>query len=186
MKCSKCAEENIIKANYCQKCGNKFSDKEKEKAYNKTVYGKYDLFKKWYSRLSLEAFTSHIIFKIASLVIILAVGIYTLLTIGINTKILNSDDYEIFYNEKEAVYYLLVDDKLDEVNVYLYKPNRLSNLNIVHYDNDDNVLDEVNYEDNKEIILKTYNDDYYVLESKYSNNKMENLKVIVYKEGDIY
>ncbi len=185
MKCSKCRCKNIVKANYCKSCKYKFTDKEKEKAYNKTLFGKVEFIEKWYSRLTLQAITGHIAFKICSILFILMIGIYTLFTMGITTKILDSKDYKIYYNKNLKEYYLLVDSSLSEVDVNLYKPNRLKNLNVLHYDSNNKLLEKISERDNKNIILKTYNDDYYVLESKYSNKKMDKIKVIVYKESDI-
>ena len=42
MKCHKCKSENILKANFCQECGEKFTSKEKEEAYKREVH-KYDV-----------------------------------------------------------------------------------------------------------------------------------------------
>lgn len=185
MKCSKCGCNNIIKASYCKDCNNKFTDKEKDIAYKKTFISKLENVETWYKRLTLSNITGNIIFKIASLIIILVIGIYTVITMGINTKILDSNDYQIFYNKNEKEYYLLVDNNLDEVNINLYKPNRLEELSIIHYNNENEVIDEINYENNKSIILNTYDNDYYVLKSKYKGNNTDDLKVIVYKEKDV-
>jgi hypothetical protein len=46
MKCSKCGNENIIKACYCSGCANEFSEKERKDAYNKTIYGKIEKLEK--------------------------------------------------------------------------------------------------------------------------------------------
>lgn len=185
MKCSKCGCENIIKANYCKECKNKFTKEEREKAYNKTLFGKIELIEKWYSRLTLQEITGHIVFKICSIGVILVIGIYMLFTMGITTKILDSNDYKIYYNETLKEYNLLVDSSMNEVDINLYKPNRLKELNILHYDTDNELLEKLEYKEDEDIVLNTYDNDYYVLESKYSNNKSEKIKVIVYKESDI-
>lgn len=182
MNCSKCASKNIIKANYCQKCGYKFTEEEKKNAYKKTLFYKLEMIEKWYNHLTLSTITGNIFFKIGSILIILFVGIYLLLTVGINTKILDSKEYKIFYNEKDNVYYLLTSDDKEEINVNLYKPNRLKELSIEHYDSYGDLINKVNVQDN--IILKSYNDDYYVFRSKY-DDKEEEMKVIVYKENEV-
>ena len=42
MLCKKCNTENLLKADYCQSCGNIFTQEEKDAAYEKTIFGKYE------------------------------------------------------------------------------------------------------------------------------------------------
>lgn len=183
MKCSKCRCNNIVKANYCKSCKHKFSEEEKERAYSKTIFGKIEFIEKWYSRLTLQAVTGHIAFKVGSILLILFIGLYTLFTMGITTKILDSKDYKIYYNKELKEYYLLVDESLLQVDVNLYRPNRLKKLNVLHYDANGKLLEKFSDTEDKNIVLKTYNEDYYVLESKYANKKTDKIKVIVYKKS---
>ena len=185
MKCNKCKNENILKANYCQKCGEKFTDKEKEEAYNKTIFGKIDFIKKIKDIATLNVITGNIIFKIASLLIVLGIGIYFLLKMGINTKILNSNDYQIFYNENAKEYYLLVDDSKDSIELKLYRPNRTKNLTIYTYDLNDEEKDKKEVTKDDKIILNTYKDDYHIIKTEYSNKKKDNLKLYIYHKSDI-
>ena len=136
MKCHKCKTTNIVKANYCNKCGEKFTDKEREDAYNKTIYGKLEKIEKIKDIATLDIITGNIVFKIISLVIVLGVGLYFWFTMGMNTKILNSADYKIFYNKSNDQYYLLVDDSYDSVDVSMYRPNRVKKMMIYHYNID--------------------------------------------------
>lgn len=62
---------------------------------------------------------------------------YFLFTVGINTKILNSKDYQIFYNKESNEYYLLVNDNKDSIELNLYRPNRTKNMTIYTYDLED-------------------------------------------------
>ena len=119
------------------------------------------------------------------MLVVLGVGIYFLLTMGWNTKILNSDDYSIFYNKTSNEYYLVVDDNVDLVDVSLYRPNRLKKMLIYHYDLDNNKLGEKEIKSNDMVELTTYSDDYYIIESKYSNKKTEKIKVFAYHKGDL-
>ncbi len=184
MKCHKCKYENIVKASYCQKCGEKFTDKEKEIAYNKTIYGKIDKLKEIKDIVTLNIITGNIVFKIASLLIVLGIGLYFLLTVGINTKILKSNDYQIFYNKEIKEYYLLVDDNYDKVNVAMYLPNRIKDLTIYHYNLDDTLLEQENVKKEDKISLDTYKEDYYIIESKY-RKKTDQMKIFVYHKSDI-
>jgi hypothetical protein len=185
MKCHKCKNENILKANYCQKCGEKFTDKEKEAAYNKTIYGKIDTILKIKSFATLSVITGNIFYKIGSLLVVLGIGLYFLFTIGINTKILNSKDYQIFYNKESNEYYLLVNDNKNSVELNLYRPNRTKEMTIYTYDLNDKEKTKTTVSKDDVIKLNTYQDDYHIIESIYSNKKKDNLKVYVYHKSDI-
>ena len=185
MKCHKCKSKNILKADYCQKCGEKFTDKEKKEAYNKTIFGKIDSLLKIKSIVTLNIITGNIFFKIASLLVVLGIGLYFLFTIGINTKILNSKDYEIFYNKESKEYYLLIDDNKDSVELNLYRPNRTKEMTIYSYDLNDKEKTKTKVTKEDRITLNAYQDDYHIIKSKYSNNKQDNLKLFVYHKSDI-
>ena len=185
MKCHKCKDENILKANFCQKCGEKFTEKEKEEAYSKTIFGKIDSIKKIKDIATLDAITGNIIFKIVSLLVVLGIGLYFLFTMGINTKILISKDYQIFFNKESNEYYLLVDDSKNSIELNLYRPNRTKEMTIYTYDLDDKEKDKTIVSKDDKIILNTYQDDYHIIESKYSNKKQDNLKIFVYHKSDI-
>ena len=185
MKCRKCKKENILKAKYCQKCGEKFTDKEREEAYNKTIFGKIDFFQKMKSIATLNFITGNIFFKIASLLIVLGIGLYFLFTMGINTKILNSKDYQINYNKKSNEYYLIVDDNKDSIVLNLYRPNRTKKMIVYTYDLEDKEIDKTKVSKDDKITLTTYKDDYYIIESNYSNKKKDKLKIYVYHKSDI-
>ncbi len=107
MKCSKCKTDNAIKANYCKKCAKKFTKKEKEKAYQKTIYGKIDLFEKWYNRFTLTVILDHWIFKTLVIIFILSFGILFCLENGTHLKILGNDMYDIYYTKDNKAYYLI-------------------------------------------------------------------------------
>lgn len=185
MKCSKCNTKNIIKASYCKKCGNKFTKEEQDKAYSKTIFGKYELYKKWKKRFNLNFITGSIYFKVFILIVIISFGIYYWYINGINTKILESDYYEIYYSEELGEYYLVVDDDTTEVGLNLYFPNRLEDIEINHYSTDDILIKEIDKNKDDEIVLETYNNDYYVITSKYTRDKEEDLKIFVYNKDKI-
>ena len=185
MKCSKCGFENIVRASYCNKCGEKFKEEERKKAYKKTIFGKIETFENLKAIITLEKITGHIAFKIISLLIVLGIGLYFLFTMGIDTRLLESKNYEIFYNKNYNEYYLLVDDTISLVDVSLYRPNRVQQMTVNHYDINGNLLEEKVIEKNQNVSLTTFEDDYYIIKSKYSSNKEQSLKVLVYKSSDI-
>lgn len=185
MKCHKCKNDNILSANFCQKCGEKFTDKEKKEAYNKTIFGKFDALKKLKELATFEAITGSIIFKTISLLFVLGIGIYFLFTIGVNVKILNSKNYQTFYNKKSNEYYLLIDDSKDSIELNLYRPNRTKNMTVYAYDLNDKEKIKTKIAKDDKITLNAYQDDYYIIESKYSNKKKDNLKIYVYHKSDV-
>ena len=185
MKCSKCGFENIVRASYCNKCGEEFKDEERKKAYKKTIYGRIETLENLKAIITLEKVTGHIAFKIISLLIVLGIGLYFLFTMGVDTRLLESKDYEIFYNKVDNEYYLLVDDNYSSVNVSLYRPNSVQKILINHYDINGNLLEEKAIEKDQVINLNTFKDDYYIIKSEYSSKKEQALKVLVYKSSDI-
>ncbi len=185
MKCSKCEFENIVKASYCHKCGYEFTENEKKKAYQKTIYGKIEKLENIKSIVTLEKITNHIAFRIISLLIVLGIGVYFLLTMGIDTKLLNSKDYEIYYNKEGNEYYLIVDDTYSSIDLSLYRPNRVEKMVVYHYDMENNLIEEKEIKKDQNVNLNTFKDDYYVIKSEYSNKNEQDLKVFVYHNSDI-
>ena len=185
MKCQKCKSENILRANFCSKCGKEFTDKEKKEAYNKTIFGKIAFIEKIKSIVTLNIITGNIFFKIGSLLIVLGIGLYFLFTFGINVKILDSKDYQTFFNKKSNEYYIIVDDNKDSIELNLYRPNRTKEMNVYTYDLEEKEKDKKEVAKDGDIILDANEEDYYVIESTYSNNKQDKIKIYVYHQSDI-
>jgi len=177
MKCSKCKTKNITKANYCKKCGNKFTKKEQEKAKRKTLIGKVEFLEDLYSKCTLKIITGHIVFKICSILIILGIGISIWINKGLDLKLLNSEDYEILYNKTEKEYYLITTN--EKVLLNLYVPNRTKEIKISHYDSNANLLEDKSYKPDAEIILETKETEYYILDVKYLHDDRYSFKFYV-------
>jgi len=165
MKCIKCRTNNINKANYCKKCSYEFSDVERKAARKNTFVGKLEMIENVYNACKLKVITDNIVFKICSLLFVLAIGIYFWITNGLDLKLLNSKNYDIQYNVEDKEYYLLTTE--DKVLLNLYVPNRVEKIIISHYDENDNVLEEEQYEPTDEIVLETMQKEYYVLNADY-------------------
>lgn len=180
MKCIKCTEENINKANYCKKCAYKFSKKEQEIARKHTFVGKLELLEKVYNVCKLKIITDHILFKILSVLFVLSVGIYVLLNDGIDLKLLNSKEYEIQYNTKNEEYYLI--SEKDKIPLNLYVPNRVENIEIKHYSKDGKMLEKNKYVKGDDIILEAYSEDYYILKVNYLHDSSEKIKIYVFQK----
>lgn len=183
MKCIKCRQENINSANYCKKCGYHFSKSEQKIAKSHTLVGKLENIEQAYKVCSLKIITDNIIFKIVSLLIIIALGIFFVMQNGTIVKIKDSKEYNIQYNTKLDEYYLLVNQ--DETNLNLYIPNKTESFNIKLMDLDNNLIEEDNYKDTDNITLNINGiDDYYLLESFYSDKESSVLKLYVYRVGE--
>lgn len=181
MKCIKCKTNNINKANYCKNCAYKFSEKEQKIAKRKTFIGKIEMIEDFYNVCSLKVVTDHILFKIATIILVLGIGIYFWITNGTNLNLLESDNYKIQYNEKKSEYYLI--GKEEEIPLDLYVPEKSKEIIVKHYDKDNNIINEDKYSKTDNITLEiNSNKDYYVIESIYENNNLDQIKLYVYLE----
>lgn len=184
MKCIKCKTKNINSANYCKKCGYHFSENEQKIAKRWTLVGFLELFDKIKNRINLSFITNHILFKIGSIIIVLVMGIAIWIGNGNDIKILDSDIYKIQYNKKLEEYYLISQNKSTKLNLFI--PNRINKLSILHYNENNELLETEKIGKDKEIILNINDsDDYYILEAKYSKNQLDKIKLYVYLEEDV-
>ena len=181
MNCSKCKKKNIKKALYCKYCGNKFTQREKEKAENEGLVALLKKIKKWYEACTLKVITDNIIFKL----LVIGAGIYNFVKIGNSSKtqILDSEKYNIFYNSDKEEYYIVIDDNLKDeelsIPLNLYVPNKVNNLNLTYYNEKNEIIGEHKYDKKEDIVLSANisSDNYYIL-----NDGNDKLKVFVYYE----
>lgn len=175
MKCIKCLTKNIYKADYCQNCGYHFSKKEKKAARRTTLIGKIELIEEAYAICTLKKFTGHTLFKIATILIVLFIGLYFTFSKDNTLKILDNDYYLIQYNTKKSEYYLITNE--NEVPLDLYLPNGTTEIKIQHLDKSQAIISEDAFTLNDSITLKTNsNQDYYLI----NTDNEEQLKVTVY------
>lgn len=179
MKCIKCETKNITKAKYCKNCAYKFSKEEQKVARRKTFIGKIEILENAYEVCTLKKFTGHILFKIASLLLVLFIGISCWINDGIDLKLLDSENYDIEYNVNEKEYYLMTSD--DKVLLNLYIPNRTEDIIITHYDVNNEKLEEEQYAPKDEIILEAKEKDYYVLKINSLCDDKDSFKFYVLK-----
>lgn len=183
MKCIKCKTVNVHNANYCKKCAYHFSEIEQEAAEKRTFIGFLKKIEKIKKNIFLNKITEHIAFKVGSVVGVLCIGISFMLTNGTTFKIEESDNYTGNYNDKLDEYYLYSSE--DETKLNLYIPKRVENLEVKHYDKDNNVLTEDSYKVTDNIVLDSNsNDDYYILEAKYNDKDTDKIKLFIYQVKD--
>ena len=167
MICNTCKHNNITKAMYCENCGAAFSDKEREQAYNKTIYGRIDKFEQFKGYVTLEAITSHPVFRIIVLVLILAVGLLVGRPHGNAMTILKNDAYTVAQNSQTGEYYLLTQD--EQVAVDLYLPKKAEQLT-VRQDDDTATTRTLDLTTDEALVLTANAQAAYVLEADYGES----------------
>lgn len=181
MKCSKCNKKNKKIALYCEKCGNKFSEKEIERARKHSIVGVFDFIENIYDICSLSVITDTLVFKILSIIVVFSVGVFITILNGTHFKIQESDNYTIRYNGEKEEYYLVTNS--EKVLINLYIPNRVEDITVKEY-NGDNLINEATFPKDTEISLDKNNDNYYVLEANYDKKK-EDIKLYVFENSDL-
>ena len=180
MKCIKCRENNINQANYCKNCGYHFSEAEQKAAKKWTLVWYLEAFDKLKSLKNFSFITDSNIFKIISVIFVLAIGIYSWVSNGIDLRLLENDNYSIQYNTKLSEYYLLVEE--DTTYLDLFVPNRTDELKVKHLDKNDELIDEKVYDEKEKIVLmSTSGEDYYLIEARYNEDDIDSLKLFVYR-----
>lgn len=181
MKCIKCRTVNINKANYCKNCGYHFSKKEQEAAKKWSFVWFLEKIDKVKSLWKFSFITDHILFKIASVAIVLGIGIYSCFANGTHLKILKTDEYQLQYNKDLKEYYLLTDNDQTKLNIYI--PNQISEISIQQVASNDQIISEATYKKEQDIILvNTEETDYYLI--KVKDSPKENLKIYIYRKDD--
>lgn len=138
MKCRNCGKENLLKAHYCHNCGHPFSDEERQAAYDSTIWGKLDKLKKMKEFITLEAITSHPVFRALFLALLIIIGVLTNTNKGDVMRPLESEEYTVTYNQKRKEYYLFTEE--DSVAVPLYLPGKPEKIKISADKGNENVF----------------------------------------------
>lgn len=175
MRCQNCQQENIRQAQYCAACGTAFSDEQREAAYADTVYGKIEKLESIKSWLTLEAITSHPVFRVLLIVAILAVGLLLGRPHGNRMTILESDAYTVSQHRESGDYYLLTDKA--EVGVSLYLPKKAETLTLKKTDGEQ-VLSETTFTAEEGVALQADDTACYRIEANYGG-KTESITVYV-------
>lgn len=163
MKCNNCKTENIMKADYCKACGHQFTEKEKKKAYNRTVFGIIDNVLNLKSYITFDFITGNRWFKVASLLFLILYSVLVLKLNGSQIRILDSRDYDVEYNKTTKEYFLVTDEK--QIGLNLYVPEKTDKVNLITVDSNDKLINEKEYSIDENIML-LYNDkEHYIIQS---------------------
>lgn len=182
MKCIKCLTKNINEANYCKNCGYKFDDREREAAkrwtpvwilekiekFIKIIKGEFDF---------LSFITDTLVYKIISILVVLAIGIGMCLSDGRELKIKESPNYDIQYSDEEKEYYLFIKEK--ETTLDLYVPGNVEKITLKHLDYKDKLIEEQSITGTDDITVKVNDEDYYILSAHQGEKDIE-FKVLVF------
>lgn len=177
MKCKRCKHNNSYKANYCFKCGREFRKLEKDDAINTGFVAFLKRVREEYDTITLSHIMGTWQFKIISILVVLAIGIFGMVKNGMHLKILKSDNYFFQYNDVSDEYYVYTSD--DETKLSLYSIGNNQSIKVSYFNNDE-LLSENVFDNFSNIILSSQSsDNYYILD--YKN---ESLKVYIYKTND--
>ncbi len=138
MKCRNCGKENLLKAHYCHSCGNPFSEEERQAAYDSTFWGKLDKLKNLKEIVTLEAITSHPLFRVLFLVLLIIIGVLTNTNKGSVMRPLESKEYTVAYNQDLEEYYLFTEE--NSIAVSLYLPGKPEKVRISADKDNENVF----------------------------------------------
>lgn len=180
LKCIKCTKENIYSANYCSDCGYHFEEIEQKTAKKQTFIGKIEWWEDFYNKWTLKKLLEKKWIKILSFFLLIAIDVLIFYNANNDFKLLESDAYQIEYDKKEDIYYLLITE--DRTNIELYAPKRLTKIEIKKENKDNEVIDSLEYNPSEKLVLDANSkNDYYIFDINYKGNKTEQIKVYVFK-----
>ena len=164
MLCKKCNTENLLKADYCQSCGNKFTQEEKTAAYEKTIFGKYEKAEKYIGYLKpVEIIKGNKFFRIGVLALIIVYSVIIAMTKGNYLRVEESSSYELIYNKDQRAYYIVSDSYT--VDAQMHIPSKAESLTIYDVDEDGYVMYTQSYDLEDGISLSVSEDYHYVIEA---------------------
>ena len=164
MICRECKTENRIKANFCTHCGHPFTDAERDAAYAKSIYGRFEMLEDLWKTVSLDKITGSSIVKVLSLVAVLVLGGYSVLKNGTQFRPLEHDSYELQYNQKVNEYYLI--SQQDNIQLQLYLPKQADEVTIVQLNENNELLSTETFSLSEDIILLNQSDVLYQIEAE--------------------
>ncbi len=181
MKCTKCKTENLVKANYCKACGNRFTPEEKEKARKTStveILKKAEDIKEKTDKvkdiLSLSFITDNVYVRLVLIIIPFAIGM--LFGGGDNNmKIRKSDYYRVYHNTTTDEYYLQVEQS--NINLMLYVPEDTKEIKVSFTEDGGCSWDEDIYQTDRPIIIESRDYGYYTIEAV---TESENQSIVLY------
>ena len=177
MKCKECGHENLTKAQYCSSCGYKFTDKERQAAYDATFFGKLDKLEDIKGWVTLSKITGSKYAKIGLILLIILWGIMSKSNMGTEMMILESDDYTVRYNSNLDEYYIFTEK--DEVDLNLYLPGKPEGITVTSNDLDGSEFAQKEYAIGERVTLVKSDAVLYNVAGNYEKLEKD-LNLIVY------
>ncbi len=131
MRCRYCGEENIVNAWYCRRCGRAFSDRERARAYERTLPGRLERLGRARPVRAIGRVSADPFFRALVLLSVLGLGLYFLWTGG-RFAVLKGEGYSVAYNAEMDEYYVATD--LPKVSVRLREPGDLLAVTVTGLD----------------------------------------------------
>ena len=163
MKCSKCNTENLLKACYCKECGQQFTEKQKQEAYNTTVFGLIDRIENIWGYLNLDFITGSKWFRGAVLAVLAVYVAFVMVTNGSKMKIMDSADYDVTYLTDTKVWCLSTE--LDNVTVELYIPGKTETVDVIAVGENNAFVSQNTYSVEQPIVLLKDENLHYIVQT---------------------
>ena len=180
MICKNCNSHNLLKASYCHNCGTAFTQEEKDAARKKTLVGTLETADKIKGKadkindiLSLKFITGNVYVRLA---LIILPFIFTMLTSGGNKGmgIMDSEEYEIYYNTKTQEYF--IDTDQGYVNLQMYIPENTQYVEVT-FGTDESNYTVGQYTIDQGVTLTSQSDGYYTITAIAKNSSTQSIVV---------
>ena len=168
-------------AQYCCVCGNPFTEEERKAAYDETVYGKVDKVRKVKDHVTLGFITGSRWFKVLTLLVILALGIWLRVSGAKSLRLESGEGYRIEYLEETDIYYLIA--RQDAVDLRLVVPGGTTELTIEELDGSGSLISSRSAGVDDGVSLPVSGDSHYELHSYRGDRSTGSLTVYVYRDG---
>lgn len=179
MVCKYCGNPNQTKANYCRFCGKPFTDRDRQEAYDKTIFGMLDKLEDIKSWLDLSKITGNRIFRAAVLMVLLALVLVNIGRNGSHLAIQKSEDYTVAYNQEADEYYVLTEK--EEISLNTYLPKTADTITVCAFENGVQTAC-IQETPGTEINLARTASGYYTLRADYADGSQEELLFFVCEE----
>jgi len=177
MLCKKCNTENLLKADYCQNCGSKFTQEEKDVAYGKTIYGRFEKLEQYAGYLKpVELIKGNKFFRVGVLVVIVLYSLFMLKIGGNHIRIAESSRYEVLQSKETGAYYIVTD--MPSVNAEMHIPRGTENLTVHLVDNYGTVQNTDSYPLDAGISLQANENYHYIIQTDSAKGS-ESIEVYV-------
>lgn len=174
MICNKCNKEIDYGTRYCINCGNKVSRDNWQETYDRTFWGKLQKAEDKICNWKLVKFYFSKTFKILLFVCLVIYTGWQLYTDRMSMTFLESDSYEIQYNEMFDEYYILSDN--EKFNLELYIPRTADKVRVKGFIEDKEVYSDTASLGKAKLGIKKGEYDYMTVETIDNKKVTETIK----------